>query len=212
MAFHGWPAEALEFYEGLEADNSKTYWTANKSAYDELVLAPMTALMRELEPEFGEWKIFRPYRDVRFSADKTPYKTQIAARIGAGYVQLSVDGLGAGAGYFHLMSDQIARYRDAVDDDTTGSALEKIIASAGKKGIDVRGREMLKKAPRGYPVDHPRIELLRYKGVVTWRQWEVEPWLGTAAAKKRLVEFFRASGPLVEWLDMNVGESRSERE
>jgi uncharacterized protein (TIGR02453 family) len=212
MAFSGWPAEALEFYEGLEADNSKVYWTVNKSTFDELVLAPMTALMQELEPEFGAYKIFRPYRDVRFSADKTPYKTQIAARIGDGYLQLSADGLGAGAGYFHLMTDQIARYRNAVDDDKTGVALEQLIAVAGKKSIDVRGREMLKKAPRGYPVDHPRIELLRYKGLVSWRQWEVEPWLGTATAKKRIVEFFRASAPLVEWLERNVGESRSEAE
>jgi uncharacterized protein (TIGR02453 family) len=212
IGFSGWPAEALEFYEGLEADNSKTYWTANKSAYDELVLAPMTALMQELGPEFGEWKIFRPYRDVRFSADKTPYKTQIAARIGSGYVQLSVDGLGAGAGYFHLMTDQLARYRDAVDDDKTGAELEQIIAAVGKKSVGVIGREMLKKAPRGYPTDHPRIELLRHKGLVTWQQWEVEPWLGTSAAKKKIADFFRTSVPLVDWLDKNVGESRSERE
>jgi uncharacterized protein (TIGR02453 family) len=210
--FGGWPAEALDFYEGLEADNSKTYWTANKSAYDELVLAPMTALMQEMEPEFGEFKIFRPYRDVRFSADKTPYKTQIAARIGAGYVQLSVDGLAAGAGYFHLMTDQLARYRDAVNDDKTGAELEQIIAAASKKAIGVIGREMLKTAPRGYAADHPRIGLLRHKGLVTWRQWEVEPWLGTAAAKKRLVDFFRASVPLVEWLNRNVGETRAQRE
>src|ERR1051325_11884594 len=77
MAFRGWPAEALEFYEGLEADNSKTYWTAHKTVYDEKVHAPMLALLAELEPEFGAGKIFRPYRDVRFSADKSPYKTAI---------------------------------------------------------------------------------------------------------------------------------------
>lgn len=212
MAFSGWPAEALEFYEGLEADNSKTYWTAHKSTYDEVVLAPMTALLQELEAEFGEWKIFRPYRDVRFSADKTPYKTQIAARIGAGYVQLSADGLACGAGYFHLMTNQLTRYRQAVDDDKTGGALERIVATAEKKSIGVIGREVLKTAPRGYAADHPRIELLRHKGLVTWKPWEVEPWLGTAIAKERVQEFLRASAPLVEWLEQNVGESRAERE
>ena len=98
MAFHGWRAEALEFFDGLEADNSKAYWQRNKDVYDELVRGPMEALLIELEPEWGEGRIFRPYRDVRFSSDKSPYKTNIAAMIGEGYVQLTADGLGAGCG------------------------------------------------------------------------------------------------------------------
>ena len=79
MAFSGWPAEALDFYEGLTADNSRSYWARHKQVYEEQVLGPMTDLVDELAPEFGEPKIFRPYRDIRFSKDKTPYKTQIAA-------------------------------------------------------------------------------------------------------------------------------------
>jgi hypothetical protein len=79
MSFQGWPEEALEFYEGLEADNSRTYWLAHKDVYDGSVLLPMTELMAELEPAHGESKIFRPYRDVRFSKDKSPYKTAIGA-------------------------------------------------------------------------------------------------------------------------------------
>ncbi len=96
MAFRGWPAEALEFFEGLEADNSKTYWQRNKDVYESLVRAPMEQLLEELAPEFGEGRIFRPYRDIRFSSDKSPYKTNIAAMIGEGYVELTADGLGAG--------------------------------------------------------------------------------------------------------------------
>src|SRR5260370_41374234 len=98
MSFTGWPEEALDFYEGLEADNTKTYWTANKAVYEDAVLGPMTALLDELGPEFGDTKIFRPYRDVRFSKDKSPYKTAIGATIGDGYVQLSAEGLAAGNG------------------------------------------------------------------------------------------------------------------
>ena len=98
MTFSGWPAVALEFYEGLEADNSKTYWTAHKAVYEAGVLAPMDELLAELEDEFGEAKVFRPNRDIRFSADKSPYKTAIGATLSAGgYVQLSADGLAAGA-------------------------------------------------------------------------------------------------------------------
>jgi uncharacterized protein (TIGR02453 family) len=206
MAFTGWAAEALEFYEGLEADNSKTYWTANRSTYDDLVLTPMTELMTELAPEFGEWKIFRPYRDVRFSADKTPYKTAIGARIGAGYVQLSANGLMAGAGFYHLESDQLSRYRSAVADEVTGAQLEKVIKAIAKKGIEVRGHGTLKTVARGYPADHPRVELLRHKGLTTWQEWEVAAWLGTAAAKKRVIDFLRGSRPLVDWLEANAAD------
>ena len=94
MPFEGWPEEALEFYEGLTADNSKAYWTEHKAVYEDKVLYPMTELVEELAAEFGEAKIFRPYRDVRFSPDKSPYKTHIGAMIGTGYVQLSARGAG----------------------------------------------------------------------------------------------------------------------
>jgi hypothetical protein len=59
-------------------------------------------------------------------------------------------------------------------------------------------------APRGYPRDHPRVDLLRFKGLVAWKQWPVEPWLGTAEAKDRVVGLFRASQPLNEWLAAHV--------
>jgi uncharacterized protein (TIGR02453 family) len=209
MAFRGWPAEALEFYEGLEADNSKTYWTANRTVYDEQVLAPMTELLAELSPEFGDAKIFRPYRDVRFSADKSPYKTAIGATIGSGYVQLSADGLGAGSGMWMMAPDQLDRYRRAVANDRTGVELVKVIAAIEKASIEVGGHGSLKTAPKGYASDHPRIELLRHKGLVAWQGWPVAAWLGTAAAKKRVVDFLRTTRPLVGWLDTNVGSSTS---
>src|SRR5256884_8720761 len=98
MAFGGWPAEAIEFYEGLEADNSKTYWQENKAVYEELVRGPMDALIAELAPEYGEGRIFRPYRDVRFSRDKSPYKTAIAATLAnGGEIHLPPAGPGARA-------------------------------------------------------------------------------------------------------------------
>src|SRR5437764_502068 len=118
MTFRGWPAEALEFYEDLEADNTKSYWQAHKTTYEQCVLAPMLELLTELEPEFGPGKVFRPYRDVRFSADKSPYKTAIGATLAnGGYVQLSADGLGAGCGMYHLEADQLARFRAAARPD-----------------------------------------------------------------------------------------------
>jgi uncharacterized protein (TIGR02453 family) len=205
MAFSGWPEEALDFYDRLAADNTKTYWAEHKAVYEEKILGPMTDLTEELAAEFGEPKIFRPYRDVRFSRDKSPYKTHIGVVIGgAGYVQLSAEGLGAGAGMWQMDTDQLARYRAAVASDRTGPELERITARIEKDGSTIHGHGVLKSAPRGYPADHPRIGLLRYKGLTTWRQWPVEPWLETAAAKDRLVSFFRTSMPLRTWLNDNV--------
>jgi uncharacterized protein (TIGR02453 family) len=207
MSFQGWTEEALTFYEGLEVDNSKAYWTAHKQTYTGAVLGPMIELTEELTDQYGETKIFRPNRDIRFSADKSPYKTAIGAMIGSGYVQLSADGLAAGHGMYHLAPDQLERYRQAVASDVSGHELERRVSAIRSGGIDVHGTDTLKSAPRGYPADHPRIELLRYKGLIAWQQWPVEPWLGTAAAKDRVAEFLATTQPLADWLDDHVGSS-----
>jgi uncharacterized protein (TIGR02453 family) len=167
----------------------------------------MESLLEELEPEWGEGRIFRPYRDVRFSGDKTPYKTQIGAMIGDGYVQVDADGLAAGCGMWEMAADQLERFRTAVAGDRTGGRLETIVALARAAGLEVTARATLKTAPRGYPKDHPRIELLRHKGLITWREWPAGAWLGTRKAKDRIVEFLRTSAPLAEWLRAHVGPS-----
>ena len=207
MAFRGWPAEALEFFEGLEADNSKTYWQRNKDVYESSVREPMQQLIDELSSEWGEGRIFRPYRDIRFSSDKSPYKTHIGAMVGAGYVQLNADALGAGSGMWEMAPDQLERYRQAVGDDKSGSKLARVAADAKRAGLEVTSHGVLKTAPRGYPKDHPRIELLRYKGLVTWQEWPAGAWLGTRRAKDRVVKFLRLSKPLNAWLRTNVGGS-----
>jgi uncharacterized protein (TIGR02453 family) len=210
MAFRGWSAEALEFFEGLEADNSKTYWLENKHVYDDLVRAPMESLLEELAPEWGEGKIFRPYRDLRFSPDKSPYKTHIGAVVGDGYVQLSANGLAAGSGMYEMASDQLQRYRESVNDERSGKKLADFVTKARAAKLEVSGHDVLKTAPRGYPKDHPRIELLRYKGLITWRQWEPAGWLETRRAKDRIVEFLHQSKPLNQWLRKHVGPSELE--
>ena len=206
MAFSGWGDEALEFYEGLEADNSKTYWQRHKATYEQAVLAPMEALLADLKTEFGEGRVFRPYRDVRFSKDKSPYKTNCAATLSrGGYISLSSEGLGAGSGYYGLMPDQLAKYRAAVADDRTGKPLARMVEKAMANGIEVSAHDTLKTAPKGYPKDHRRIDLLRQKGLITWKSWPVGAWLGTAQAKTRVVEFLRTSKAINDWLAANVG-------
>lgn len=207
MPFQGWPEEALDFFDGLEADNSKAYWTAHQAVYEEKVRGPMAELLEELAPDFGEFRMFRPYRDVRFSRDKSPYRTQIAAVIGNGYVQLSARGLRSGSGMYRMAPDQLDRYRRAVARDASGQDLERIVSEIERQEIAVLGWDAVKSAPRGYPADHPRIRLLRYKGLLTRKEWPVEPWLETAAAKQRIAGFLTASRPLCAWLDANVGPS-----
>lgn len=202
--FRGWPSDAVEFLTGLEADNSKKYWHANKDAYDSKVLAPMVALLAELTEEFGEGHVFRPYRDLRFGLDKSPYKTNIAAMNDAGYISLSAHTFSLGSGLHMPSSDQLARFRSAVADDTTGPGLMSVVAAIRRKDIRIIAQEMLKSAPRGYPNNHARIDLLRYKDLLAWKEWPVGAWLGTVAPKQRIISFLRATEPLRVWLAANV--------
>lgn len=206
MAFAGWPVEAIEFFERLEDANTKAFWNEQKHVYEESVKAPMVELLGELEKRYGPGKVFRPYRDVRFSKDKTPYKTNIAARMEkGGYVSLSADEFGIGTGYYMMAKDQLAKFRSAIDDDKTGRQLERTIAKLADQDIEVTSHDAVKTAPRGYSADHPRIELLRMKGCIAWRQWDIGAWLDTTAPKDRIVEFMGATKPLITWLDRNVG-------
>jgi uncharacterized protein (TIGR02453 family) len=212
MTFQGWPVEAIEFFERLEDDNTKAFWTEQKHVYEQCVKAPMVALLAELEDKWGEGKVFRPYRDVRFSKDKTPYKTNIAATMTrGGYVSLSADGFSTGTGYYMMAKDQLAKFRAAID-DKTGRQLERTVTKLADAGIEVTAHDTLKTAPRGYSVDHPRIALLRMKGCIAWRQWDIGPWLDTSQPKDRVVALLDAAKPLVKWLDTNVGPTELENE
>jgi len=212
MAFTGIPFAALDFYEDLEADNSKTFWTAHKTTYDESVKAPIEALAAELANEFGEGKFFRPYRDVRFSKDKTPYKTHQGVWFGASkrYFHISAAGLFVGGGIWDMQSDQLARMRAAIGEDVTGNQLTAALKGAAKSKLEVGG-EQLTRVPSGFEKDHPRAELLRRKSLTLRREVGAPDWLATKKAKAEVVKLFRAMQPVVDWLDQNVGESEKTR-
>jgi uncharacterized protein (TIGR02453 family) len=208
VPFKGWSAEAIEFFEALEADNSRAFWHANKSTYEDKVKRPMEELLEELHKEFGDGKIFRPNRDIRFSKDKSPYKTNIAGTLSkGGYISFSADGLGVGSGMYMPMADQLDKLRKAVADDKTGKQIAKIIDDVRSQGLEVSAHDELKTAPRGYPKDHPRIELLRMKGLITWKQWPPAAWMGADKAKQRIVDVLHAAKPINAWLDKHVGPS-----
>jgi uncharacterized protein (TIGR02453 family) len=215
VSFEGFPDEGLVFYEGLEADNSKTYWTRHKAAYDEHVKAPLLAMLEELAPEFGTAKVFRPYRDVRFSHDKTPYKTHQGAvihpsgRTGAWYVQVSADGLRVAGGCWRMESDQVARYRRAVADGVQGPRLQSEVDRLSTAGWSIDG-ESLTRVPAGHDADAPRMDLLKRKALHAGRTWEPADWLHTRRALDEVRTAWRDLAPLNAWVDDNVGASTKE--
>lgn len=206
MTFAGIPTAALDFYEDLEADNSKAFWTAHKHVYDEMVKVPIEALSAALTPEFGTPKMFRPYRDVRFARDKTPYKTHQGVWFSESstYLQVSAAGLFVAAGYWDTSSAQVERLRRSTADDIAGLGLERAIVAVRKAGMEIGGSQITR-VPAGYPKDHPRAELLRYKSLTAHREFGSPGWLATKRAQTEITKAFRSLAPLLGWLDTHVG-------
>jgi uncharacterized protein (TIGR02453 family) len=206
--FSGFPVAALDFYDDLEMDNTKSFWTAHKAVYESAVKAPMAALVSALEPEFGTAKVFRPYRDVRFAKDKTPYKTHQGAFVPAGpstgwYVQVGAAGVRVGVGFYEASPARLSALRDAIADDRRGKELQAILEALQGDGWELGG-EKLRTSPRGYPSDHPRIELLRHKSLTVGRSYGFEPVIHTAELRELVRADWRAGRPLVEWVADNA--------
>jgi uncharacterized protein (TIGR02453 family) len=206
--FDGIPVAALDFYDDLELDNTRSFWTAHKATYDTAVRAPMEALVTALEPEFGTAKLFRPYRDVRFAKDKTPYKTHQGAYVSSGpstgwYVQVSAAGVRVGFGFYDASSKRLGGIRAAIADDKQGKRLQRILGTLRKDGWDVGG-EQLKTAPRGYDASHPRIDLLRHKSLTLGKSYGFEPVIHTAELLDLVRNDWRAGKPFLRWLDDNA--------
>lgn len=206
--FQGIPAGAFEFYQELQENNTREWWQENKDRYQTLVREPFLALLAGLEPRFGPGKIFRPNRDIRFSQDKSPYKTAQGAfasvQEGVGfYLQVSADGLLVGGGYHSHTPAQLARYRNSVDASGTGESLRHIVEAVAAAGFMVEG-EKLKTVPRGYPQDHPRAELLKHKSLSAATDLGQPAWLATPAALQEIAALWGELRPLVDWVGRNA--------
>ena len=194
--FHGIPVEAFEFYESLSVDNTKSWWTAHRAQYDTVVRGPIEDLLAELADEFGEGKIFRPYKDHQGA--------YVPTEDGIGYyVQVSAAGLMVAGGWWSPSPKQVARYRDAVD-GAPGSVLEKAVAAAERGGLTLGG-DVMKTRPRGVPENHPRIDLLRHRTLTVERVDGAPAWVSTRKALTHVQKGWRAMTPLVEWLTDHVG-------
>jgi len=204
VEFRGFPVAALDFYDDLEMDNTKSFWEAHKAVYQEAVRAPLEALCAGLAAEFGEAKVFRPYRDVRFAKDKSPYKTHQGAYVPTGpatgwYVQIAARGVSTGGGFYAADAERLGALRDAIDDDRTGRQLRRIVNKLARSGWELGG-EQLKTSPRGYPADHPRVDLLRHKSLTVTRSYGFEPLIHTPELADAVRRDWRELRALLDWV------------
>jgi uncharacterized protein (TIGR02453 family) len=217
--FEGFGPKVQKWFKGLEADNSREYFNGTRDFFEESIRDQMEALLTELSAKFGgDVKMFRQNRDIRFSPDKSPYKTntygvlygsEIAAQ--GLYASISANGLVAGSGYHMMARDQLERYREGVASDRDGPALEKLVAKVEKGGLELWG-ESVATAPRGYPKDHPRIELLRRKSLSLGSTLKFGRGIGRSEGLKFVGATWRATAPVTGWLDAHVGASTSPAE
>jgi uncharacterized protein (TIGR02453 family) len=213
--FGGFPAWGVTFYQELEDSNTKEFWAANKAQWEREVREPMLALVDALEDDFGPARLFRPNRDIRFSADKSPYKTHQGAIVGpaAGvgyYVQLSGDGLAVGGGFRTHSPAQTESFRRAIAAEGSGVQFEGIVADLVRAGFDLEGAT-LKTRPKGFDPDHPRIDLLRRKEIMAINRVGSPPWLSKPAALQHIRSSWVAIRPLAEWAIGNIEAAEPRR-
>lgn len=208
-----WPPQALEFLAELEQNNDRQWFKANRRRYDEDLLAPARALAEKLS-DLGTPHFFRPYNNTRFRPGP-PLKENLGVALGYGatggfYFDLSLDGLLIAAGLHHPAPDQLERFRAAIDDDRAARGFERALSRAARAGLKL-AEPQLKRAPRGYPTDHPRLERLRLKELTVSRRYPLEPWLHEPSCDERVRADLDAARPLVKWLAETVGPSTQPR-
>ncbi len=210
-AFGGWPRDALRFLRDLEADNDRDWFKANRARYDEHLLAPSRLLAEDLRRRHGDAKFFRPYRDTRFHPGP-PIKELISFTLGnigagGGYVELSLDGVFVGAGVYRPAADQIERFRAAIDDGRRGAAFDRAVRRAVDAGLGLPDPD-LKRAPRGWSPDHPRLDHLRRKRFIVMHREKLGSWVHTPAAGERIAGWLDGAAPFVRWIRENVGPAK----
>jgi len=204
-----WPPEALEFLRDLEANNDRDWFRANRHRYDQHLLAPARELADKLS-DLGRPHFFRPYNNLRFRPGP-PLKEHLGVAIGYGaaggfYFDLSLDGLLVAAGLHRPAPDQLERFRAAMDDDRRARGFVRALNAATRAGL-TPAEPALKRAPKGYPADHPRIDHLRRRTFTVSCRHPLEPWLHETSCDERVRSELRAARPLVKWLAETVGPS-----
>jgi uncharacterized protein (TIGR02453 family) len=203
--FNGFPQEAFEFFEQLALHNNRDWFHAHQEVYERACRDPMKQFVAELSPSAASTKISRINRDLRFSRDKLPYRTYIAAGVRGNYISISSAGLYVGAGIYKPEPAALERFRRAIDNDESGRQLQRIVTSLRRKQYQVDTHERVMSTPRGYASDHPRIEFLRMKGIFAGKTFPPASWLSTPKALQHMKQVISDVSPLSDWLRVHVG-------
>jgi len=221
-AFKGFADAEGKFFKKLAKNNERSWFLAHKDEYEEGWNAPMKLLLSEVKDaidgtyshcDLDEPKIFRIFRDVRFSKDKSPYKTHIGGHIPlqmrgrkstdlpmALYFHVGAEECFGAAGYYMMEPDALERFRKAVAEDKRGKDLVQKLGRLEKKDFQADSHETLKRVPKGYAPDHPRAELLKRKGLVVGFPKLPSGLLARPALTKWIADACKTAAPLVEWL------------
>lgn len=203
--FTGFGPDLIPFYEGLITDNSRTYWLEHKATFDEQIAGPARALAAALTEEFGAVKVFRPHRDVRFSKDKSPYKTQVSMvrqteGVGVLYFAVAPDAVDLAGGIYAPEPGQLRRFRELQDDPRAVRSMDALLGGLEDQGFTLMTESALVTAPRGWTVDHPRIEMLRLKHIAVGQDREPGSWLHHAGCRNEVAGAWRAIQRWNDWL------------
>ncbi len=219
--FSGFADDGAKFFKGLAKNQSRDWFMAHKAEFEAGWNGPMKLALAEVRDkidaayphaDLDEPRVFRIFRDVRFSKDKSPYKTHVGGTISvkrtgkltevpvALYFHVGLPQSFAAAGHYMMDGPALARYRAAVADDARGKELVKILASLTKKGFSPDTREGYKRVPRGFDEDHPRAELLKRKGLIVSFPPLPKGMLTSPKVIGWLAGHCKTTAPLVEWL------------
>ncbi len=216
--FTGFPRQGISFFHALALAQSREWFHAHKADYETLWRAPMQSLLEELRTPLAKIygrkldppKIFRINRDVRYTNDKSPYKTHCAGKIAfagavnnqegmvALYLHLGMEEE-AGCGTYELDPDRLAHFRRAVIAPKSGEALARALGAVEKHGMRQISIGELKRAPSGIPVDHPRIAILRHKGLAVSFGKIPKAARNTVQLKEWLLAQAKIAAPVMAW-------------
>jgi len=220
--FSGWKGDFKGFFLELRANNNKAYFEAHRRKYEDEVKAPMLALLADLEAEFGPpHRVSRPNRDIRFSADKSPYKTHAscwfyhrdgsravgreAAGGGAGfYFQIAPSDSFIGGGMWMPPREALIKLRDAIGEDPKGFAKIATDQRVQRRFGGLDEEAVLRRVPRGFAPDHPAGHWLKFQSFVTGRSL-TDAQAVSARLPALLEADFRLMVPLVRWINGVLG-------
>ena len=219
--FRGFFPETLKFYEELRENNDKYWFENHRKDYDKFVIDPAKAFvsamgerLRDLSPDIHavpkvDGSIFRIYRDVRFSPDKSPFKTHLGILLWEGtrkkmecsgyYLQIEPSVFWFGGGMYQIPDDMLSFYRDNVVDGKYGSELAKAVREVTDKGFVIGGSHY-KRTPRGYDPSHKNAVLLLYKGLWAGIEEKIPTQFFSSEFVEHCFKRFKDSAPLHRWL------------